>query len=382
MNKNLCNPCSNKILVFSSYAKSLINFRGKLLLAMKRSGHEVTAVAPECDDNDEVRGYLAEIGVRFISINLSRSGINPLQDFLTYRCVRSVVYEIRPDILLAYTAKPVIYGGLAARYMGNIRFFPMITGLGYAFTKGVGVKRKLLSLLISRLYRYSLRYAGMVFFQNPDDEQLFRDVGILPKQVNSIVVNGSGVDLDAFSLEPIPKRHIFLMLSRLVVDKGVREYVQAARIVKQRFPQVEFRLGGGLDSNPAAIQADELQLWIDSGVINYLGDLKFVHSSLANCRYYVLPSYREGTPRSVLEAMAVGRPIITTDTPGCRETVADGDNGFLVPVKSVDALVQAMECFIKDPSLAEQMGQRSRQIAEEKYDVHKVNNVMLQEMGL
>ncbi len=174
----------------------------------------------------------------------------------------------------------------------------------------------------------------------------------------------------------------FLLIARLLGDKGVREYVEAVRRIKARYPDVVFRLVGWIDENPNAIREQELNDWVSEGVVEYLGRLSDVRPAIADCTVYVLPSYREGTPRTVLEAMAMGRPIITTDAPGCRETVVDGENGFLVPVKAVDELVSAMEKFVLFPGLVEKMGRRSREIAEAKYDVNAVNAVMLREMGI
>ena len=197
------------------------------------------------------------------------------------------------------------------------------------------------------------------------------------------MVNGSGVDLDEFGPEPPPAAgNCFLIICRFLGNKGVREYAQAAHRVRLRHPNAVFCLAGWIDDNPDAIAESELDAWVQSGDIEYLGRLEDVKPALRECSVYVLPSYREGTPRTVLEAMAIGRPVITTDAPGCRETVTDGENGFLVPVKSVGALVEAMQRFIDNPDLAAEMGKRSREIAEEKYDVHKVNKVMLRDMGI
>ena len=200
-----------------------------------------------------------------------------------------------------------------------------------------------------------------------------------------------------YGLAPLPTSFRFLMIGRLLGDKGVREYVRTARIIKKRTPEASFALAGPLDPNPASVTQAELNQWINEGVIDYLGVLDDVRPAFENCSVYVLPSYREGTPRTVLEAMSMGRPVITTNAPGCRETIKmlpgqsldknsgemiQGDNGFLVPVKNVEKLVQAMEQFIVHPELIYQMGKRSRKIAEEKYDVHKVNEVIMRAMGL
>ena len=221
-------------------------------------------------------------------------------------------------------------------------------------------------------------------FQNPDDESLFRKLNILSAHANTCVVNGSGVDVSQFNvahfIESAAPR--FLLIARLLGDKGVREYVQAAKQVKQHYPDTQFDLVGWIDTNPNAITQAELDQWVAAGVLNFLGRLNDVRPAIRDCSVYVLPSYREGTPRTVLEAMAMGRAVITTDAPGCRETVVDGDNGFLVPIKDADALAQAMLRFIEKPDLSIQMGQRSRIIAEDKYDVHKVNEKMLKRMEL
>jgi glycosyltransferase involved in cell wall biosynthesis len=200
-------------------------------------------------------------------------------------------------------------------------------------------------------------------------------------------VNGSGVDISEYAVAPLPTMGDvptarFLLIARLLGDKGIREYAQAAAIVKAKYPQVQFDLVGWIDDNPNAIQQHELDSWVNEGVFNFLGRLADVQPAIAACSVYVLPSYREGTPRTVLEAMAMGRPIITTDAPGCRETVIDGYNGYLVPVKAVEELASAMEKFILNPELIVSMGAASRTLAEKKFDVHSVNQAMLQAMGL
>jgi len=190
------------------------------------------------------------------------------------------------------------------------------------------------------------------------------------------------VDTEYYKPEPFAENLSFLLIARLLKDKGIREYAESATIIKQKYPKISFRLVGWIEDNPASISKKELDLWVKQGIIEYLGKLSDVRPAIAESSVYVLPSYREGTPRTVLEAMAMGRPIITTDAPGCRETVQHGKNGFLVPVKNAPALVNAMEQFIRQPELTEQMGKASRQIAIEKYDVHKVNAVILKTMGL
>ena len=203
---------------------------------------------------------------------------------------------------------------------------------------------------------------------------------LLDSSAKSMVVNGSGVDVTSFSVAVLPPKLCFLMIARFLGDKGIREYADAARRVKAIHPNVTFSLVGWIDDNPDAIKNEELDKWVAEGIIEYQGRLSDVRPSIMDCSVYVLPSYREGTPRTVLEAMSMGRAIITTDAPGCRETVTHGVNGFLVPIKNVESLVSSMLYYVENPVQLTIMGAASRAIAEDKYDVHKVNAVMVNEM--
>ena len=368
-------------LLVASYPDSIMNFRGPLLDTLLASNLNVHVAAPGLPKDSPIRQQLEAKGLHVHDIPLRRTGINPLADFSTLYHLWKLMRYIKPDYVLGYTIKPVIYGTLAAWLVGVPRRFALITGLGYAFQGGAD-ERKLLKRLVQHLYRFALSKTEKVFFQNPDDLELFSASGILSDKTSAVIVNGSGVDVASFDVAPLPVQPHFLLIARLLGDKGVREYVQAAAIVKKRYPDTVFSLVGWLDENPDTISQSELDRWIADGIVVFHGRLSDVRPAIADCSVYVLPSYREGTPRTVLEAMAMGRPVITTDAPGCRETVLDGDNGFLVPVKAVDELAFAMTRFIVQPDLVARMGARSRQIAEEKYDVHKVNAVMLNEMGI
>jgi glycosyltransferase involved in cell wall biosynthesis len=372
-----------KVFVLAGHSRSLLNFRGRFLSALINRGHEVITAAPDDGGSEGVVEALAARGIRFEPIQLARGGLNPLQDFRSLMAMKALLSCHRPDLLFAYTAKPVIYGGLVARIVGGVRFFPMITGLGYAFTTGGGAKRRLVRAVVEALYRLALVGAEAVIFQNPDDERLFRDLSLMPKRVPSVLVNGSGVDLEAFPPAPLPTAPRFLMLARLLADKGVREYVEAARIVKRRFPAAVFQLAGALDPNPAGVKGSEVQAWSETGIIEYLGEVRPVQPLLASCRFYVLPSYyREGTPRSVLEALATGRPVITTDAPGCRETVVHGENGLLIPPRDAHALAEAMIRLLEaSDSEIQRMASASLVLALERFDVNKVNAQLLEVMG-
>lgn len=372
---------ARRILVIAGYAPSLVNFRGPLLQAMQATGWEVHAAAPGFAEHDDIREQLAEWGIMAHDIPMQRTGMDPLSDMATLRALHGLMHQLKPDAVLGYTIKPVVYGTLAAALARVPRRFALITGLGYAFTGQANGKRAIVRGLVRRLYAQALGRAHKVFFQNPDDQTLFRQLRLLPERVPSRVVNGSGVDVASFEQAQLPDGPPrFLLIARLLGDKGVREYAEAARQVKSRHPDVIFQLVGWIDDNPDAISQNELDAWVAAGTIEYLGKLSDVRPAIAAASVYVLPSYREGTPRTVLEAMAMGRAVITTDAPGCRETVADGDNGYLVPVQDAKPLAQAMMRFIEQPDLIARMGQRSRERAEEKYDVHKVNAVMLGEM--
>lgn len=369
-------------LLIASFPDSLIKFRGPLIEALLTADCEVHVAVPGLDAGSDIALRLDKLGVVVHDIPLQRTGLNPFKDLSALLVLRKLIRQVAADYVLGYTIKPVIYGSLAA-WLGGVRNrFALITGLGYAFTGEATGLRKLLRALIQQLYRFSLSRNRLVFFQNPDDEALFRQLNLLKPTIPSRVVNGSGVDVAEYAVSPLPEKPSFLLIARLLGDKGVREYAQAATLVKQRFPDVTFRLVGWIDDNPDAIRQAELDAWIAAGSIEFMGKLSDVRPAIANCSVYVLPSYREGTPRTVLEAMAMGRAVITTDAPGCRETVVDGRNGYLVPVQDVSALSESMIKLIENPEQVAAMGARSRQMAEEKYDVHKVNKAMLKEMGL
>lgn len=372
-----------RVLVLAGHNESLVNFRGVLLQAMKAEGCDVHVAAPDLLADENLCRTLRSWGVVPHDVPIRRAGLNPLADMAALLHICRLMRAVRPSAFLGYTIKPVIYGNIAAWLMRVPHRFALITGLGYAFTGEATGKRALIKRLARQLYAFALRRASKVFFQNPDDEALFRKEKLLPEFVPSVVVNGSGVDTAHFALEPLPANApSFLLIGRIIGDKGVREFAEAARKVKTLHSQARFALVGWVDVNPDAVKQSELDAWMQSGTLEHWGKLADVRPAIAKNSVYVLPSYREGTPRSVLEAMSMGRPVITTDAPGCRETVVDGDNGFLVPVRDANALAAAMLKFIEQPELIERMGRRSREIAEQKYDVHKVNDVMLKAMGI
>ncbi|PHS64619.1 MAG: glycosyltransferase family 1 protein [Thalassobium sp.] len=369
-----------KVLLVAGYAESLVTFRGDLIKRMLNSNIEIHVACPGI--NLSIQDSLMKNGVILHDIPLKRTGTNPIEDIKSLFALRHIMRDINPDAVLAYTIKPVIYGMLAASMASVPRRFALITGLGYAFTGSAKGIRGVIRGIVRRLYKAALLQSNIVFFQNPDDAALFKKLGIIGANIPTRIVNGSGVDTAQYAVTALPETPVFLLIARLLGDKGVREYAKAAQLVKQKYPAVCFDLVGWIDENPDAIRQQELDEWIAAGVVNFKGKLSDVRPAIAASSVYVLPSYREGTPRTVLEAMAMGRAIITTDAPGCRETVQDGVNGKLVAVKSVVELADAMIEIIENPELIRQYGKNSRLIAEEKYDVHKVNSFMLNEMGL
>lgn len=372
-----------KILLVASLADSLINFRGSLIDALQAKGVCVHVAAPDFDTALPTRMALQKRGVNVHQIYMHRAGMNPLADIRTLWSLWRLMSQIKPKYLLVYTIKPVIYGCLAGWIAGVPRRFALITGLGYAFTGQAYGMRAVVQWLARVLYKFALRHAHAVIFQNCDDQELFRRLRLVSESMPTVVVNGSGVDTNAFQCIPLPQGPCrFLMIARLLGDKGVREYAQAAKRVRVMHPEVTFGLVGWIDNNPDSIKQTELDEWVSDGSIHFYGRMDDVRPALAACTIYVLPSYREGMPRSVLEAMSTGRPIITTHAPGCRETVIHQENGLLVPVQSVDALVDAMMRLISDPAMINKMASRSRQLAELKYDVHQINMQMIAEMNL
>ena len=377
-----------KFLMISSFLPSVLNFRGKLLEAIQTKGYEIHIMVPELVNFQEEYQKLIALGYQVHEIPMQRTGTNPLADLKLLKNMYQQIRQIQPDVVLSYTIKPVIYGTLAAGLAKVPKRFALITGLGYAFQNVETAKRSIFQKLVHGLYAQALKYAHKVFFQNPDDLKLFEDMHLLEANKPAVVVNGSGVNVQDFEVMPLPineqggVKASFLLIARLLGDKGIREYMAAARSIKAQYPEAEFHLVGWIDDNPSAISQQELETWVNDKIVNYWGKLSDVRPAITASSVYILPSYREGTPRTVLEAMAMGRAVITTDAPGCRETVSHGVNGYLVAVKSVDQLVQSMQYFIEDPKLMISMGQRSREIALNKYDVHQVNKHMMTEMDM
>lgn len=369
-----------KVVIVAGYGPSLVRFRGPLIRAMVDAGHDVTALSPEAEPPAGFEGTGA--GYRPFP-QLERAGTDPVRDLATIRGLVATFRSLRPDLVLCYTVKPVIYGTLAAWVAGVPRRWALVTGLGYLFLSDGTRRQRVVQAIARPMYAAAMRVATGVFLQNPDDVRDLQDAGVLPRGARVVMVAGSGIDVERFEASPVPEGPpSFLFVGRLLRDKGVFELVEAARLLRARGVQAAVRLLGFLDPNPASVQAADLERWQAEGVVEYLGETDDVRPFLAACSIFVLPSYREGTPRSSLEAMAVGRPVITTDVPGCRETVSHGDNGLLVAVKDPVALADAMERLAGDRAEQVRMGARGRALAETRFDVRKVVATMLSAMAL
>ena len=361
-----------KFILISPKNRTAYNFRGELIKVIIGCGYEVIVTGPDRDNVERIE----ELCARFVEIPMNKNGVNPLEDLKYQKALEELFRKEKPDVTLGYTSKPVIYGAIAAKKAGVPHIVSMVTGAGYAFTSQ-SAKAKVIKRIMSALYKKAFRCADTVVFQNNDDKDEFVSSHLL-KEEKIRIVSGSGVDTVRFSVCDYPEKITFFMLSRLLKSKGVNEYLEAARIVKEKHPEVSFALLGKYESDMQdAIPRDEIEQYINDGIISRYDETNDVRPYYEKCSVYVLPSYREGTPRTVLEAMSMGRAIITSNAPGCRETVIDGETGFLVPVKDSQAVADCMIKFIENPDLIASMGKKSAEYCRSRFDVNIVNKDML-----
>lgn len=367
-----------KIIVLSSHTPSIFWFRMDMMKSFASYGYEVVAVGNESEAEWSQR--FSSEGIRYRQIEVSRNGTNPIKDLKTLKSIKKVFDEEKPDKVFSYQAKTVIYGGIAAALSKIDGVFPLIAGVGSVFLAD-GFKASLVRSVLKAEYKIGMKKAEKVFFQNPDDVDVFVNNGIIRRE-NVVMLHGSGVNLKKFTVMPQPEKTAFLCISRLIRDKGVYEYLEAARTVKEKYPEVRFLLVGPYDTNPSALKKEDVEPYVSDGIIEYFGEQTDVRPYIGQCSVFVLPSYREGTPKTVLEAMASGRAVITTDAPGCRETVRNGENGFLVPICDVGALAEKMIYLIENPAVSSDFGKCGRKMAEEIFDVDLVNNAICNTMKL
>lgn len=359
-----------KYVVVSPKNRTAYNFRGDLIREIINAGNDVIVTGPNRTDVEKIE----ELGARFVEVPVDKNGVNPLADLKYLGKLLKLFRKERPDVTFGYTSKPVIYGSIAAKLAGVSHIVAMVTGVGYAFTSKTR-KARLIKIVLSCLYKVAFLCADLVVFQNADDLELFLRDKLVRKE-KCRTVNGSGVNMEKFPVAPYPERMTFFMLSRIMYSKGIREYLKACEIVKEKYPEVRCMLLGACEGIQDSISEDELKSYVARGIIEHFGETDRVADYYAQCSVYVLPSYREGTPRTVLEAMSMGRAVITTDAPGCRETVIDGGNGYLVPVQDAKAVADAMISFIENPELVGLMGKKSLEYCRQKFDVCKVNEDM------
>ncbi len=365
------------------FAPSVRLFRKPLMKLLARRFNKLLVFAPDWTPALEIE-LEKDTGALAVAYPLDRAVISPLTDLRTVAALAAAFVRLRPEMLTTFQPKPNVYGILAAALAGVPRRFAVVEGLGFAFAVGEeGVRKRAVRAFLRWLYRLSFSLAHKVFFLNPDDLDEFVSQGLVRRE-KAVLLGGIGVPLEEWPpvpphLEPLT----FTLIARLLREKGVREFAESARRVKAKYPGVRFLLIGPLDTNPGAIGEDEVRQWAEEGVVEWTSWTDDVRPYLRQTSVYVLPSYyREGVPRSTQEAMAMARPVITTDAPGCRETVVPGLNGFLVSPRDVRALVEAMERFIVEPSLIEKMGRESRRLAEERFDAWKVSERFVRELGI
>ena len=357
-----------KFLLISPKNRTVYNFRGDLIKSIISLGYEVVVTGPDMTDVDKIEA----LGARFCLIPMQKNGTSILGDIKYCISLIKLFKKEKPDVTLGYTIKPVIYGSIAAKLSRVKNINAMITGGGYVF-----LSHGIVSKIAKMLYKFGLRCADNVIFQNGDDLREFCDRKLV-KESKCHVVNGSGVNLEHFHVTPYPQTTTFFMLSRILKSKGVGEYLAAARIVKEKYPDIKFYLLGKYEYEMQdAIPQNDIEAYINDGIVERFEETDDVRPYYSMCSIYVLPSYREGTPRTVLEAMAMGRAIITTDATGCRETVKNGVNGYLVPVGDSKVLADRMIEFIQNPELIKTMGAESLNYVREKFDVEKINQFMI-----
>ena len=361
----------------------LVNFRLPLIRAMLDEGHEVIAIAPGIGAAGEERLLLRQMGVTCHDVPMARAGLKPLQDLSTLLALRALLKAEKPDLLLSYTVKPVVWGTIAARLAGVPRRAAMLTGLGFAFT-GHDERRRPVRRIVSTLLNVALKSADTLIFHNRDDEAEFLERGIVGKGTRTVVVDGSGIDLDHFAPAPMPPAPPlrFLMISRLIGDKGAGDFLEAARRLRVAGTNCQIALVGDVDPNPDSLSEAEVSAKVEAAGIEWTRHLGDVRPAIASAHVLVLPSHREGLPRSVLEAMAMGRAIITTDAPGCRETVVPGVNGLLVPVADPEALAEAMQSLVDQPDRVTAMGEASLDMARKRFSTSRINQAMLAALSL
>lgn len=374
-----------KFVMIGTTAACFYGFRSELIKNLNLKN--ITVYAFTTDNAALELEKIRELGAIPIFYQLNRGGLNPLADMLATFKLAQQIKQLKPDLVFSYFAKPVIFGTLAAKIAKVPKIIGMLEGLGYTFTdqpNGLSSKTKLIKAIQVFLYKLALPKLDQLILLNHDDKtDLLINNDIEVKE--TYILGGIGLDLNQYKYSPATKDLPiqFLFIGRLLKEKGIHDFIAAAQIVKEKFPQTIFTVLGGIDeANLGALTQGELTQYIDQNVIDYPGHVENIAERIKQSHVFVLPSYREGVPRSTQEAMAIGRPVITTDVPGCRDTVIDGVNGFLVPKWNPQALAEKMIYFIEHPEQVRMMGDQSHKIAIEKFDAEKVNQRLLEILGI
>lgn len=365
-----------KILVISAKNKTVFNFRGDLIKDMISYGNDVYVTGP----NQEYVDDILALGVkRFIEVPSVKDNTSVKNDIRYFKLLKTAIRELEPDIVFSYNIKPVIYGSMAAKACGVNKIYAMVTGLGRVYASR-GVKTKIIRCITKILYKKAFKSCNKIIFQNGDDVKELVKNRYLPKE-KTVIVNGSGVNMSRFAKTKLPDSPVFLMVSRIIKEKGVLEYCEAARKLKKSKPDVRCILLGGFDASIGALKPEDIKGYIDDGSIELPGEVKDPVAFYEQASVFVLPSfYREGLPRTILEALACGRPVITTDWIGCREAIEDGKNGYLVPIRDSNALAEKM-ALLCNSEITQRLGDAAYEICKNKYDVGIINKQMRSIIG-
>ena len=365
-----------KFVLISPKNRSAYNFRGDLIKDIQAKGYDVVVTGPNKEGVDRIEA----LGAKFIEVPVDKNGTNPLADIGYCLKLRKILKREKADAILGYTIKPVIYGSIAGWLAGVKNRTAMVTGAGYLFASK-SFKAKIIRGISFMLYRLGLCAAHKVIFQNIDDLDEFVEHKLV-KREKCHVVNGSGVNMSKYTPAPYPEKPSFFFLGRLVHSKGGLDFARAAKIVKAQHPEARFMILGKLEKNlPDAIKEEELMPYVNDGTMELFPETDNIPQYYAMTSVFVLPTaYREGTPRVILEAMASARAIITTNTPGCKETLVEGENGYFVPIHEPHVLADKMMIFVNNPRRIEECGRKSFEICKNKYEVSIINRNMLEIM--
>ncbi|WP_434644367.1 glycosyltransferase family 4 protein [Achromobacter piechaudii] len=364
---------SRRLMFVVNNPAFFMSHRVPVALAAQQAGYDVHVATMDGPAVAEIQS----LGMTHHAIPMTRSGKHPLQELNTLRALVRLFRRVRPDVVHLVTIKPVLYGGIAARLARVPGMVAAISGLGFVFLSN-SLKMRLVRAVVARLYRVALGHPNSrVIFQNANDRDLLKSLGAV-RDEQVVMIRGAGVDLDAYRATPEPPSPpvVVTMVARLLRDKGVREFVEAASILRKRGLPVTMQLVGGVDAgNPTSATQQEVDAWQRDGAVEALGERSDIASLYAACHIAVLPSYREGLPKSLIEAAASGRAVVTTDVPGCRDAIEPGKTGLLVPVRDAPALADAIARLVEDAALRQSMGEAGRRLAESEFDIRRVARV-------